>query len=476
VGATIYAMAALLLVGKLLTNGLPKEGVGQVALLLLVAEFLGLCCSMGLPAALPKLLAAAGPAQRRDTLHSLLGFQFKLAAALSVFCLLVILFRPAWPLWMSNAVGIKGPFLTLLPPLVVTIALRDFMLAAAAGYGHYPRRAAAIMTISSLHVAQFSALYLFHPGNPAYFAAAYGVSAFGGVVVLLAGHFPRPEKGAIQERHESGCHRDDSGITDTFRALQFSAPLYVNNLMNFFFQRVDTLLVVAWLGLGPAAVFEMVKRIPGLLSRLLGAALVPYLPGLAERLRAGENGRASTLIEEAAALSAFVGYGTALLAIAIGEPLLGLLFAPEYKDGAAALGPLLIAACVAVQAGIMGQALIALDRPRTVMYINVGLAVVSLSLNLFLIPRYGISGAGWSAVLAASFSYLMQRIAVTRLGIRGRFSRGDFIHVSFVVTFVLGLVLSPAWGTRLGIAGLFVGLCLWSGALPIAKLRPGGAP
>ncbi len=481
-GAVIYATVALLAVGKLLTNALSPEAVGQVALVLLAGELLGLLGGLGLPAALPKLLAAADPDGQRTTLHRLFRFQGTLALLIALGCVALLFLRSWWPATLQGMM----PVLLLLPLLVIVVTLRDFLLAATAGCHAYKRRAQTIVVSASLQVAFFAVLYFLGIESPFLFVGAYVVAAVGGLGAAL-GLFPRTlglcDETAfptgwffVRKNHRRDTHHGASSTYATERelplsALRFAAPLYVNNLMNFIFQRVDTLLIVAWLGLGSAAIYEMVKRLPNLLSRLLRAALVPYLPSLSELLRDKESAQAGKLIQQTILFAAFAGYAVTLLLIALEEALLTTLFNADYLEGTAALGPLLIATCLAVQAGVMGQALIALDRPKVVMVINFGLAATSLLLNLLLVPRFGLVGAGWSAVAAAGFSLLMQRLAVSRAGIPLPFQSGVLIHVLFAAAVIINHTVASGMMARMGGAVGFVALCLALGAVKLETPR-----
>ncbi len=456
VAAVGFATVALLALGKLLTNSLPPAGVGQVALTLLVAEFVGLFGGLGIPTALPKLLAAAKEDEGHHLTRGLLRLQFRVALALATLVLLLVMARPLWPQSIQFILPDTPALAGALPLLVVVVLLRDFLLAALAGRQYYRRRACAMMLMPGLLLVEFTALFQLDSPQPIAFLFAHGLAGIGGIVLLLGGlHRPDDAKG-----------REPRAVPN---ALRFATPLYINNIMNFVYQRVDTLLIVAWLDLGTAAIFEMAKRLPGLLSRVLRAALIPYLPTLAERLRDGNTGPAGQLIQQTMTLTAMAGYGVTLFLIAVANPLLAILFTSDYQSGTQALGLLLIATCLAVQAGIIGQALIALDRPKTVMHINLGLGLLSLTLNLVLVPRFGIVGAGWSAVAAATFSLALQQVAVLRAGIAQQGTVLLRVHLFFCVALGLFYWLGDAMVPRLVVAVIFPAACFAAGATTVSS-------
>lgn len=451
----VYSTLALLLAGKFLTNALPPEAVGQFALLLLCAECMGTIANLGLPATLPKLLQSREEPARSELFACLFTFQGAAAFAVAALCGAAVLLGEHWLPRIESWLPLPRSLAAILPVLLVAVSFRDFLLAGMAGLHEYGRRTAAILTISTLQAVFFAALYWGEPRGPLPFAISSLFAAAAGST-LLARRVPRPDSMAW-------------GLA--WAQVRFSLPLFVNNVLNFIYQRVDTLLVVHFLGLETGAVFEMSKRIPGVLSRFFSAALIPYLPSVAELLREGASRRAGALLHRASIYTAFSGYTMTLAMAAIAGPLLRLLFSEAYTGATTALGPLLAAACLAVQAGILGQALIALDRPRSIMYINLGLAAASLALNVALVPRFGLAGAGWSAVAATLFSYVLQWLAVRRAGLRIPAGRIMAVHGVFVLACGVSALLG---GTPLALTAallLFLGGCLTTGAVPLSTFR-----
>lgn len=453
-GSMIFSTFALLIVGKLMTNALSPEAVGQVALLLILGEFLGTCCNFGLTATLPKLLPASDASGQRQLLAVIIPFQFASALGMALVCLGGILFGPYWRPLAAEFLPLSPEMLMLAPPLLVVVTLRDFLAAGAAGLHAYGLRAGAIVLMSTLQGVTFAVLYFSGAREPVHYGLAYILAATAGTV-LLARIAPRP------------MHWDFPLVK---RQIRFSAPLYANTLLGFAYQRLDTIIVVYFLGVGSAAIFEMAKRIPGVVGRFLGAGLVPYLPSIAGILRESGRDGAGLLLQRVAAYTAFAGYLATLVTMAIQEPLLAVLFTAEYQGAAPAMGPLLIAACLATQAGLMGQALIALDRPAIVMYINMGLAIIGIGLNLLLIPRFGLAGAGWSAAIAAWFSLVLQRAAVARTGLPLGRPKAIWIQVFFAMAFAFAWSMNSSLWTLLS-AAAYAAACAASGAISLPELR-----
>jgi O-antigen/teichoic acid export membrane protein len=201
-------------------------------------------------------------------------------------------------------------------------------------------------------------------------------------------------------------------------SVRFSFPLYINSLLNFLFQRLDTLVVTALMGVSHMAVYEIAKRFPTLLSRTLNALLVPFLPSMSSLLSRGRRDDASGLLNRALALTVFFGNTGVLMLVIFQVPLIHLLFTAEYLPATEVMDLLVAGICLAVQAGILSHALIALNKPFIVTVANTGMAVLSLGGSYLLLPYYGLMGAGMAWIGAAGFCAAYQAAQVLRLGLR----------------------------------------------------------
>jgi O-antigen/teichoic acid export membrane protein len=450
------SMAAMLIAVKLFTNALDTASVGVFALFLVCADFLTLVAGMGLPIALPRLTAAAPENQRAGVIGSAILFQFLAGLLIAVPVLMpgilpglarVFPEDGAWPRLLA--------WIWLLPPLFLIGSQRDLALAGLAGLNRYGRRAGGIVTAATVRVLLiFIFVWLLPGGLHALILttiAAHGIALAGLYYALPAGARCRFQPGQWRQ------------------SVKFSLPLYANQMLSFFYQRFDTVLVSGLLGVTNAAIYEMAKRIPGLLSGVLTSMLVPFLPNISELLAQGEKEKARRLLNQALALVAFTGYSAALTIILLQEMLIRLLFTPEYLAATPVLGLLLAALCLTVQTGIMGQSIIALGYPAIITIVNVGMACLSVAANMLLLPRYGLAGGGLAALTAILFSFSLHAVFLIRFGLPL-----DLRRLAKPQCFMLiaGLILwwNPAIPYRLCALLLFVTLCLASSVIRIREI------
>ncbi len=455
--AILFSTVAMLAVGKMVTNRLGQTEVAHFSLLLLWSDFFNIAGGLGLAVSLPKLIGAA-PDERRGAIvgsclrmqsHVFSGFVGLWWAILGVAWLSGL----GWPQWQPYVV-----LIALVPLLSVAGAFRDMAMAALAGFNRYGARATGIAVASFAQIVLvFFCLWILHRGVGV-LAAAMVASAATTALWLI---FSLPS-GARWNRQ----------LVEARDCVRFSVPLYANSLLGFVFQRFDTMLIVFFLASPTAvAIYEMAKRIPMLMSRVLSAITVPFLPTLSGMIGRGQPEEAARFLARTSAMVAFLSYGGVLFTVFIQEPLLVTLFNQEYLAATTVLGLLMFAAAVGVQTGLMGQTLIALGKPGWVTSVNVGAAFFNVAANAVLLPTLGLKGAAVAAAATAFLSLAAQAWAVRKHGLCESLSAWCMPHLCMMVA---GGMLWGGHGemmVRLVALVLFVAGCFLSRVVAVRDLR-----
>lgn len=456
-GSVFVSMAAALIVLKLATQTLSKQDFGVFVLLQVCADALNLLVNLGLAVSLPKLIAAAPPEERRDVAGAAMAGVLCLSASVAV-----ALFG-AWWLFAEalaprlNADGARLlHFAWLVPPLFFAGVLRDTAMAALAGLHRFWHRALSIVVASLLYTSIAAAAVALGHVSVVSFTGAMALG-HGLNLVWLYAALP----GGARFRPDAARFRV---------AVRESLALYQNNLLTFIYQRLDTLVAQHFLGLAGVSLLGAAKQLPTILSRAMGAVLVPLLPNLAGLIATGDLVLAGRVLNRAVVLVAVLGYTATLACAALAGPLLHLLTSNDYVAAAPLVGWLMAAMCLAIQGGIMGQGLIALGRAASVTQANVALAAISLGLNVVLLPWLGIQGAAYAALSAILVSAGLQAGMVHRAGLRLNVGSLLLLQFLFVVCGGAGMVFS---GMVLGIATavVFPIVCIATRVLPWHEVR-----
>lgn len=185
---------------------------------------------------------------------------------------------------------------------------------------------------------------------------------------------------------------------DTFRS---SGSLLVAKLARASVVTLDVVLLGLMATDRDVGLYAAPYRICFFLMALAAAISVAYLPDVVtaegpERVRAA--GRH-------AAISGAVGIPAAVGGIVVAEPLLTLVFGPEYAEGARAMQIILAGLSTIFVFAPVHNVLLAQGRVHVETRAMVVAAVLNVVLNFFWIPRYGIVGAA-SATLVSEILIL----------------------------------------------------------------------
>lgn len=217
----------------------------------------------------------------------------------------------------------------------------------------------------------------------------------------------------------------------------------IASALTFAYGRVDQILVYelapnsADVGLY-AAMYKILDN-AGFVPIAVMTTLFPIMAGLFP----GEPGRLHRLVQDAIDYLTMISLGALALTIAAAQPIIALLYGADYVPGASIL-PILFGAFIPICIGnVAGNMVIATDlQRRYIWYAMLGL-LVNVSLNILLIPDYGIKAAAWVTLLtevvvvSAALATVLRRIGM-RLSLRR-------IALAALAAAVAGLLV---WGLR----------------------------
>ena len=180
---------------------------------------------------------------------------------------------------------------------------------------------------------------------------------------------------------------------------RFALPWVIIALATDFFFDLDLLLLSGLLSREELAIFGVCTRIFGLISFGVVAVYAVNLPDMFESEalsdRSGFHRKVgdANLVASILAIVLFCG-------VAVGAPLVLMLFGPDFAAGALPLTILSLAMLVRALLGPAALVLSIHDRPHaTLPAIAMGMATL-VAANLLLVPGYGLMGAAVAAVLA----------------------------------------------------------------------------
>ena len=283
-----------------------------------------------------------------------------------------------------------------LPFAVVYLVL----IAASRGLG--PVKPLVLVEKIGRNVAQTGLVWLVQVLAPsATLIALAWVAPYAAALVVIAAWVHRLMRGARRRAPDTSSPRPTREIIGEFWS--FSAPRALSRVFSVALQRLDILLVASLRGLEDAAVYTVASRflIVGLM--FVQAIQQVMAPKISEMLARDETERATTIYRTTTAWLTALSWPMYLMAAVFAELLLSV-FGPGYERGEPVVVILCLTMLVATSCGPVDTVLLMGGR-SILSLINTGLALtVNVGLDLWLIPRYGITGAafGWMAAIVVN--------------------------------------------------------------------------
>ena len=160
------------------------------------------------------------------------------------------------------------------------------------------------------------------------------------------------------------------------------------------------LMIAALLNAADAGIFRVAVLICMLMQLVKTSFATMTGPYLSRAAQAGDIGQMRKVVLIAGGIGIVLAAPVGVIALAVPEWVLSL-FGDEFAKGALALQLLAIGELVNVLAGPLGIALVMQKRERLVLINEAIASVAGLAIAAFLLPNWGLAGAG-AGLLAAS--------------------------------------------------------------------------
>lgn len=274
--------------------------------------------------------------------------------------------------------------------------------------------------------------------------------------------------------------RDEDGSTGRAAFWRFTGPRSLGSIAQMALQRSDIVLLGALRGPKEAAVYAAATRFLVLGQLGAGAISTTIQPKLAQLLARDDREAARTVYRVATVWLVLMAWPIYLVSAVFSRQLLHL-FGRGYAVGAAVIVILSLTMLVATATGNVDVVLAMAGRPTWTMANAFCALALNLTLNVILIPRFGIYGAAvaWSAALLFnSLTPLTQLALSMKLHPFGRSSAlaaalagGCFGVLPFLARLAAGGSLTVALvAVTVGTGAYIAGLWHWRRPFDLASL------
>lgn len=192
--------------------------------------------------------------------------------------------------------------------------------------------------------------------------------------------------------------------------VKFGFPLQINDILNYIYSRIDTIMIAAMLGPSNVAYFEIARKIPDSVITFFEAFRSAYFPTFSRLIATKEYGQAESLLKNALRLITFASLSIACVTFLFGKEIILLLFSPQYTSSIPLFVIISISMSLTLIGYLLGNSLVAVGESDKPAKINLIHAAISLCSNLLLIPPLGILGAGLTRLIGPTvtnpFNYI----------------------------------------------------------------------
>lgn len=225
-------------------------------------------------------------------------------------------------------------------------------------------------------------------------AAITGTAASGIVALFLAASLLR----SAPPRHAGLSRRAESR-----RLLAFAAPIGAYDLLNAVIVRLDVVMLGCFIGRAPGVtlttvgIYGAVVEVAGGLRKVNQAFNPIFAPVVAGMTATSEQDRAAATYARLAQWMLWILLPLVAVMALAGTAIL-MIYGPAFRQGGLWLG--IVATACATNAFVsLGETVIMVQRPRLNLINSSITCAVAIVANLWLIPRFGVTGAAFGILL-----------------------------------------------------------------------------
>ncbi len=198
------------------------------------------------------------------------------------------------------------------------------------------------------------------------------------------------------------------------RVISFSTPLYLNNLVVFISGRMNIFIIGAFLNPASVANYDVAKKVPLALHKILNSFIVVYFPNLATLFSKGDKKTAIDLIDKSVGVFSISMAYLVLFSFLFRNDLTVLLFSVKYAEVSLAFALLILNFFLMGLGSLMGYCFVPAGYPTVPVRINALGSIISIGLSFLFVPMFGYMGAVYSLLImnivstSLSYSYLLK--------------------------------------------------------------------
>lgn len=435
-GAAVSAVASLLVI-VVITRGAGKEIAGNLfsaTSLFVIAESL---CALGTATGLVYFIARTRALDRGYNVRSILRIALPpvIVVAVLISAVMIVSAPLLAQLISPDADQTLSTFIRVLMAFLPCAVIFDVLIAATQGF--HTMTPTVLLEKIGRPTLQILLLLVAHSLGSSWLLALAWVAPYAAGVVIILFALAR------LLRSEPASAEGERQILPPKRFWRYTGPRGIAAVAQLTLQRLDIVLVAAYLGPRDAAIYTAATRFVVLGQLGSQAVSLAVQPKFSELLARHDLAGTQRVYRTSTAWVIAVTWPIHLL-VGVLAPIILMLFGAGYTEGRWAVVVLAAAMLVATGCGMVTMVLVMAGR-TTANLINVVVALsTNLTLNLLLIPKLGIIGAAIAWAVAIVLSNLAPLLQI-RVSLRLHpFGRGS-VAVALLAVATLAGVPSLGW-------------------------------
>ncbi len=191
------------------------------------------------------------------------------------------------------------------------------------------------------------------------------------------------------------------------RLLKFGFPLFIASLSASALFWTDTLIISIFWNASKVGIYQVAHTISFSLAFLGTGIGIPLLPIFSKVWKEKEKEKSQSFFQLLAKISLAVIIPVSVILLLFPNQIILLLFGQSYLSGTTALRILTIAATIGVLSAVFRKILSGAGHPIKNMKSLGAAAVLNVSLNIFLVPTYGLEGGAIATLVSIIFGFLL---------------------------------------------------------------------
>jgi O-antigen/teichoic acid export membrane protein len=385
---TLFSVASAYFFKIYLARVLGAEGLGLYALGITLVGFLGVFNALGLPQAAVRFVSVYTASGKHNHLYAFIGGSVLLLLGSNLLLGgLLLLVGPWFASRFYRTPSLSG-YLPLFAGIMLLGCMTTFLGQVLAGFKDVARRTVITNFVGNPLTILFSVVLIVAGlGLRGYLLAQLGSA----LVVLLLLVTAIWRIAPAKTGRASGVTSEVSGAV-----LSFSAAAFGIGIMEFFLAQADKVVIGLWLNAREVGIYAMATAIVTFVPVVLQSVNQIFSPTIADLHSRGQTEMLARLFQTLTKWVLGLTLPLATAVVVFAQPLMRV-FGKDFESGWPILVVGVVGQLVNCGVGSVGYLLLMSGHQNRLVKIQAVMTVVTVALNLVLIPGLGIMGAALAA-------------------------------------------------------------------------------